>query len=72
MATLSIGASTPEKTLRLTEQGSSIPLRYDSNDPQMVTVDTIAMGFGDPRLVKQQLQQVSAPIAAQGSQMKLG
>ena len=64
-ATLSIGASTPEKAARLTEFGAKLPLRYDTNDLLMVTVDTIAMGFGDPQLAKEQLKKVVTSMSGQ-------
>ena len=40
--------STPEKAARLGTVGNTVPIRYDSNDPQSFVTDAIALGYPDP------------------------
>ncbi len=61
---VSIGVSTPEKAAVISQAGSSLPLRYDPYDRLTFVIDTIALGFGDPSLARQQLKQWSAESAA--------
>ncbi len=43
-----ISFSTPEKAQRLSTVGSTVPIRYDTNDPQSFVTDAIALGYPDP------------------------
>ena len=43
-----ISFSTPEKAQRLGTVGNTVPIRYDSNNPQSFVTDSIALGYPDP------------------------
>ena len=43
-----MGFSTPEKAARLGTVGNTVPIRYDSSDPQSFVTDSIALGYPDP------------------------
>ena len=43
-----IAFSTPEKLARLGTVGNTVPIRYDSNDPQSFVTDSMALGYPDP------------------------
>ena len=43
-----ISFSTPEKAARLGTVGNTVPIRYDSNDPQSFVTDSVALGYPDP------------------------
>ena len=65
--TVSIGVSTPEKAAVVSQVGSTLPLRYDPYDRLTYVIDSIALGWGDPSLARQQLKQWAAAEARQGS-----
>lgn len=60
---LGTGVSTPEKAAIISQVGASLPVRYDPYDPQSFVLDSIAMGFGDPTLVRKQLKGWAAEAA---------
>jgi ribosomal protein L7/L12 len=47
-AELTITLSTPEKAARIAHTGAEVQLRYDPEDPKTISIDSIAMGYGDP------------------------
>ena len=47
---VSLGVSTPEKALVISQIGASLPLRYDPYDRLTYAIDSIALGWGDPSL----------------------
>jgi hypothetical protein len=47
-AGLVVSLTSPEKAARIASAGAQVPLRYDPAEPQTVTIDSIAMGYGDP------------------------
>jgi ribosomal protein L7/L12 len=47
-AELTITLSTPEKAARIAHPGAEVLLRYDPEDPKTLSIDSIAMGYGDP------------------------
>jgi hypothetical protein len=59
----SVGVSSPEKAAVVSRTGDTIPIRYDPNDPQTFTIDSIALGWGDPKLALEKLGQVAAQAA---------
>lgn len=60
--TTSIAVSNPEKAATISKIGASLPLRYDPNDPPTFTIDSIALGWGDPKLALDQAKKISARI----------
>ncbi len=59
----SVGVSSPDKAAVVSQTGATIPIRYDPNDPQTFTIDSIAMGWGDPKLALAKLSKVAAQAA---------
>ena len=59
----SVGVSSPDKAAAISQTGATLPIRYDPNDPQTFTIDSIAMGWGDPKLALAKLGQVAAHAA---------
>ena len=59
----SLGVSSPDKAAVISQAGTTLPIRYDPNDPQTFTIDTIALGWGDPKLALAKLGQVAARAA---------
>ncbi len=47
-AELTISLSTPEKAARIAHAGAEVMLRYDPDDTKTVSIDSIAMGYGNP------------------------
>lgn len=47
-AELTISLSTPEKAARIAHAGAEVALRYDPDDTKTVSIDSIAMGYGNP------------------------
>lgn len=47
-AELTISLSTPEKAARIAHAGAEVMLRYDPDDTKTVTIDSVAMGYGNP------------------------
>jgi hypothetical protein len=60
--TTTIAVSNPQKAATVSQVGTTIPVRYDPNDPATFTVDSIALGWGDPKLALEQAKQVAAQI----------
>src|SRR5712691_4865374 len=58
-AGLTISLTNPEKAARIADAGAQVPLRYDPSDPQTVSIDSIAMGYGDPYEAVRKLAQSS-------------
>jgi hypothetical protein len=51
---MTIAVTTPEKAATISRIGAVLPVRYNSYDPQTLSIDTIALGFGDPRTAENQ------------------
>jgi hypothetical protein len=47
-ANLTISLTSPEKAERIAKVGAEVPVRYDPADPQTISIDSVAMGYGDP------------------------
>lgn len=47
-ANLVISLTSKEKADKIAHQGAEVPLRYDPNDLQTISIDSIAMGYPDP------------------------
>ena len=62
---VSIGVSTPEKAAAVSQVGATLPVRYDPYDRLTYVIDSIALGWGDPSLARQQLKQWAAADGAQ-------
>jgi hypothetical protein len=51
---MTIAVTTPEKAATISRIAAVLPVRYNSYDPQTLSIDTIALGFGDPRTAENQ------------------
>jgi hypothetical protein len=60
--TMSIAVSSPAKAATISGVGATLPLRYDPSDPPSFTLDSIALGWGDPKLARAQAEKISAQI----------
>ena len=65
--TVSVGK--PEKAAVISADGATLPLRYDPYDKLCFTIDTIALGWGDPSLTK---QKFNALVAAEQARVAAG
>lgn len=61
---MTVAVTTPEKAATITRLGATLPLRYDSSDPATFTLDSIALGWGDPKLAQEQAARISAQMRA--------
>jgi hypothetical protein len=55
----SLAVVSPEKAAALSRIAATYPIRYDPADPQTFSVDTIALGFGDPRADLERLRELA-------------
>ena len=56
--TCTLGVISPERAALVKEVGKVLPLRYDPYDPATFVVDGIALGFGDPALIRKQMKDL--------------
>jgi len=47
-ANLTIALTSKEKADKIAYEGAEVPLRYDPNDLQTISIDSPAMGYPDP------------------------
>ena len=69
-ASLTISLTSPEKAVRLARVGADLQLRYDPLDLQTISIDSIAMGYGNPYENARQLFGDSVNGAANGAAPK--
>lgn len=56
--TCTLGVISEEHAAMVTEMGRVLPLRYDAYDKPTFVVDGIALGFGDPALIREQMKKL--------------
>ena len=57
-----IAVSTTAKAAQINAFGTVLPVRYDPNDPPTLSIDTVALGWGDPSIAEAEIKRIAHSI----------